>query len=96
MVLYNNKIISIIAKNRLTVTKAIPQACCYRTYPLTGPSLCLHRGPDGWLKPSTAIGPSRPGHTSSRTVCARAGSQAHCRADPFGHVYSTSTCFTVY
>jgi hypothetical protein len=67
MLSYNNRIISIITKNRLTVTKSAPQTGCYRVYSLTEPSPCLHRGPNGQPKPSTAIGPIRPGHTYSQT-----------------------------
>jgi hypothetical protein len=59
MLLYNNRIIGIVAKNKLIVTKSVPQADRYRAYPLTGPGPCLHRGLDGRPKPDTTIGLGR-------------------------------------
>jgi hypothetical protein len=62
-------IITIIAKNILTVKKSVPKMGCYRAYPLTVPGLCLHCGSDSWPKlgPGTLLvgsgrarGESRP------------------------------------
>jgi hypothetical protein len=66
MLSYNNRIISIIAKNRLIVIKSVSQVGRYRAYPLTRSGSCLHRGPIGQPKPGTDIEPGRPGHASSR------------------------------
>lgn len=92
MLSYNNKIIGIIAKNKLTITKSVPQVDRYRAYPLTGPGSCQHRGSDGRHKPVTAIGQRRSGHASSRAgpcscwATTVPGSQTRYRPGPFGHV----------
>jgi hypothetical protein len=94
MLSYNNKIINIIAKNRLTIIKSVPQTAHNRAGLVLAPRARRPAQLSGQAGLGTLlVGPGQavlvPGH-------ARAGLQAHCRADPFGHVYSTSTCFTVY
>jgi hypothetical protein len=92
---YNNKIISIIAKNRLIVIKSVPQTGRYHDYPLTRLGLCLHHGPDSRPKPSMAIGLGRPEHASSRSgSCSCRTTTVPCHEPTIGLAYSARCIWT--